>query len=789
MSPVMIPTFVFDALAFAGTVLIIAGVIALVVGLFGARGFHDVGLKARPQCARCSYDLRSTMSPAGTCPECGADLSTPDAVVVAQRRVRWKLVVLGIVLLACAGLAAWKLDAKGRTALRSALAEMSSTRANLDALVTDGDAAPFAREALRARTGSVASGTPRTIPPDALLDPLLDALMEASDRHEADANVADPLNLLSRADKARFVAEAIDDLELQRLERLAVEELLGSNGQKRRLLRIASLAKDEVRREQSRDRMKALLVATPEGRALLDWRPESPGTEAWSLGTVSLSSLMGDPRSGDEARREGELALIVEQVRLEPIGGGAAVVVPVAWLPENRNKRPSPLSVSFLADVPPGKYRLSFEGALVRNANVPRIAAGRARGIETGMPRGDFNVAAALMTEGARALDLALEVEVVEPKIVPMPFSNDATKVGTVAKLLEYARFMRNDEGSIVLDEEALTKVAPQFLVSSLRPQTETDAFLSMLFELRQRGRTMSLSAVHMDGDSLAKTEISVDPKTIDPRQPFELLVTPTTMWKGAFNGGDAQRSSMIRGDAAWADYTLRFTDMDAAAQVETTAKPLAASIGTPRTDAEARSAVERWARALRILEPRRRSDGQIVLRSSRRARDIAALPAAGTNDEQTPPPLACDWPKDLVLSGWVEVRRDGQLIAERLRVAGPVDEWTPLAVIESMAGGPESRMDVARSAPWTASPLVLRYLPDARIGASDGSGPFAFVALPFELRELPSRDGDAATATAIRGSAPDSNSSEARHVFELVWLEAAPAANGAPDAGVDRSK
>ena len=52
MSPVMIPTFVFDALAFAGTVLIIAGVIALVVGLFGARGFHDVGLKARLDLAR-----------------------------------------------------------------------------------------------------------------------------------------------------------------------------------------------------------------------------------------------------------------------------------------------------------------------------------------------------------------------------------------------------------------------------------------------------------------------------------------------------------------------------------------------------------------------------------------------------------------------------------------------------------------------------------------------------------------------------------------------------------------
>lgn len=784
MSPVMIPTFVFDALAFAGPVLVIAGVIVIMAGLIGARGLHDGGLRARPECARCAYDLRLTTLPQGTCPECGADLSKPDAVVVAKRRVRWKLVVLGVALLACAGLATWKLDANGRTALRGALAEMSSTRANLDALLADGDAAPFAREVLRARAGSAATGTPRTIPPDALLDPLLDALLEASDLHAAGASTTDPLNLLSRADKARFLAEAIDDLELQRLERRAVEALLGSNGQDRRLLRVASLVQDAGRRERSRDRMKALLSATPEGRALLDWRPESSGAEAWSIGAVTLGSLMGDPRSSDEARREGELALIVEQVRLEPMGGGAAVVVPVVWPPENRDRRWSPLSVSFLADVPPGKYLLSFEGALVRNANVPRIAAGRARGIETGMPRRDFNVAAALMTEGARALDLALEVEVVEPKIVPMPFSNDAAKVGTVAKLLEYARFMRNDEGSIVLDEDALTKVAPQFLVNSLRPQTETDAFLSMLFELRQRGRTMSLSAVHMDGDSLAKTEISVDPKTIDPRQPFELLVTPTTMWKGAFNGGDAQRSSMIRGDAAWADYTLRFTDMDAAAQVETTAKPLDASIGTPRTDAEARSAVERWARALRILEPRRRSDGQIALRSSRRARDIAALPA-DTNEEQAPPPLACDWPSDLALSGWIEVRRDGKLIAERLRVAGPVGEWTPLPAIRTMAGGPESRVDGAQQAPRTASPLVIRYFPDARIGASDGSGPFAFVALPFELRELPRQDGDAAT----RGSTTMSTSAEVPPSFELVWLEAASAANGTSAAGIDGSK
>jgi hypothetical protein len=311
-----------------------------------------------------------------------------------------------------------------------------------------------------------------------------------------------------------------------------------------------------------------------------------------------------------------------------------------------------------------------------------------------------------------------------------------------------------------------------------------------MRFELRQRGRTMSLSAIHMDGDSLAKTDINVDPTTIDPSQPFELFVTPTTMWNGAFNGRSGEHAPMMRGDAAWADYTLRFTDMDAAPQVETTAKPLAASIGTPRDDEEARSAVERWARALQILEPRRRSDGQIVLRSSRRAQDVATLPT-DTNEKQAPPPLICDWPSDLVLSGWIEARRDGRLIAERMRVAGPVGEWTPLTAIRSMAGGPESRMDLARSEPWTASPLVLRYSPDARIGASDGSGPFAFVALPFELRELPARDGarDAAKDTATRDSISDATATETRPVFELVWLEAATDAKGTPAAGGRSSK
>ncbi|MFM7259981.1 MAG: hypothetical protein ACKO3W_05195 [bacterium] len=784
----MLPSFVFDALAFAGPVLIIAGVIAVIAGLVGARGEWEPGLRSLPQCARCSYDLRSTKLSVGNCPECGADLSKPDAVAVASRRVRRKLVALGVVLIACAGLAAWKLDAKGRVALRATLAEMSSTRANLDALFADGDAAPFAGEVLRARVGSSVAGTPRTIPADGLLDTLLDAVVEASDRHAAQASANDPLALLRRSDKARFLAEAIDDLELQRLEALAVEELLASNGKQQRLVRIADIAQGGSRGDQSRDRMKMLLSATPEGRTLLDWRPEFSGAKAWSIGTVGLSSVLRDPRPSEEAKRDGTLALIVEQVRLESIHGGAACVAPVVWPPERGNARGSALSVSFLADCPPGKYRLVFDGALVRNANVPRIETGTAKG----MLRADFDVSAALKTEGAKPLAMSLEIDIAEPAIVPMLFSNDASKIDRVAKFLEYIRLTKNEAGEIVLDENALMKAAPRYLSAGSPPRMDAAIFLSMLFELRQRGQTLNLGTVEISENSVEMSPSAIDAKAIDLAQPFELVVTPTTMWNGEFNGKDEGRSNRRRGDAAWADYTLRFASVDAAPEVETKTRPLDASDGAPRSDAETRAAVERWARALRIFEPRRRFDGHILLRSSRRASDMAA-PAANLDEKRDPPPLACEWPEDLVLSGWVEVRRDGQLIAERLRVAGPVDEWAPLARIVPMAGGPESRMDVARQAPWTASPLVIHYFPDARIGASDGSGPFAFVALPFELRELPTQgNGASRSATndaASRTSTTDPTAPADRAVFELVWLEMTPNADGALDAIDERSK
>jgi hypothetical protein len=76
--------------------LLIVGALALGMGLRGSPVFTS------PRCARCNYDLRAInfmASQAGTCPECGADLSGRGAVTFGRLQSRRRLVGLGAVLI------------------------------------------------------------------------------------------------------------------------------------------------------------------------------------------------------------------------------------------------------------------------------------------------------------------------------------------------------------------------------------------------------------------------------------------------------------------------------------------------------------------------------------------------------------------------------------------------------------------------------------------------------------------------------------------------------------------
>ena len=102
---------------------------------------------------------------------------------------------------------------------------------------------------------------------------------------------------------------------------------------------------------------------------------------------------------------------------------------------------------------------------------------------------------------------------------------------------------------------------------------------------------------------------------------------------------------------------------------------------------------------------------------------------------------LGFEWPSELCLSGWVELRSGERLATGVVPAFGRMGD-----------GGALPR-DMTPAIPvGDDEPLVVRYTPDAQVGRADASGPFAFVALPFEVR-FPS-----ATAKP-----------------ELVWLDGAP--------------
>ncbi len=69
------------------------GVLSVVVGLRGRQ------IDAHPHCAKCGYDLVSSVLSPDRCPECGAGLAGRRALRQGRRQMRWLHVSLGVLLL------------------------------------------------------------------------------------------------------------------------------------------------------------------------------------------------------------------------------------------------------------------------------------------------------------------------------------------------------------------------------------------------------------------------------------------------------------------------------------------------------------------------------------------------------------------------------------------------------------------------------------------------------------------------------------------------------------------
>src|SRR4051794_6849027 len=89
----------------ASTLLILFGFVTGAVLVY--RGLRGTRVGNQPVCRRCQYDLRGLPAEARVCPECGAALTDPRAIVVGRRSRRRMAVVAGMVLWLLSGLFAY----------------------------------------------------------------------------------------------------------------------------------------------------------------------------------------------------------------------------------------------------------------------------------------------------------------------------------------------------------------------------------------------------------------------------------------------------------------------------------------------------------------------------------------------------------------------------------------------------------------------------------------------------------------------------------------------------------
>jgi len=721
MNYLLVPLWLFQAISYTAVALALAAGVTLAMGFLAARRGWE------PRCRACAHDLRSVDPSKGACPECGADLTKAGAVQAGRRRVRPVVATLGVVLLVLAGLAAWKLDAAGVRAWRARLIDGMPTQPLVDALFEGGEQVPLVRAALQRRTES--GNAERALPSGALLD----AVLAAADR--CDEPGRRPLSAALQSD-VQYLLSTLDPAERARLVELATEELIASGGATMSKYQIAlSTRSAGAEGGELADAVVDRLATTPEGRRVLAMRLYAPPVLATgATERISLSEALPRSRTrfgaGDS---QGQMGFVFGEAWLDAIDGSIRrPLASVAGERTTRLTREAP-GCTLLIDAPPGKYRLTVRGVLAKSVLLPRSSS-------VFEPAPAISIEDASKLEGAMPFDGSVEVEVGSPALAEREFTENADAIERAARALGRCR-IASQGGRARIDLDALANLGGK---SGANPAERAPA-LSMMFFATQGGRRWSLGAFSMAGSSYS-SGMGELPESLNLSEPFELVAEPLTAWNARHTGARVQRSrsGSRDGDAfVWATFAIRFESATKEPAVTVTRMPLVESTGSGRTDEAARKAVENWAATLtpggERRMPRMPRGG-----SSPIARTISLAGAMTYDmdaDGNTTVQLGFEWPRELCLSGWIELRSGERLATGAVPAFGLMGD-----------GGALPR-DMTPAIPvGDDEPLVVRYTPDAQVGRADASGPFAFLALPFEVR-FPS-----ATAKP-----------------ELVWLDGAP--------------
>ncbi len=679
MNYLTIPDWVWDNLHYAAPLLALFAGAFIIQGVIGARrGWH-------PTCRRCKHDLRAASAGVGgsltVCPECGADLQPSRAVATGRLRVRPWLVVVGIAFGVTAGYASSTLETGRLRQLRMELIASMPATDLVGEIFNGGKRGNFAFSALQPQLKNrPQSGS--SIPSGVLLGAILDALKHCSENGQLPSMRNIPSQLF----------QALDERELTALIPLAFEELLESRGAKRELLDvlIAATASDDEGETKHLEQLATLLELSPQGKALLQPRPEVRDTPA--QGTILDVHFAPLVRLRD-ANRRGDMDPTVEcefisdrcelrsaAASTEALPRALSVIQPRA-IDQRHYDAPH---MRVLIDAPPGEYQLKITGVLV-----PRAKIGSLDEPERPSP----TQAAAI--EGAIAVDETISVTVRAREVATIHYTQGEAAMVAFAECLASAR-LKDNRG-----------LGYTFELGSMQSRERDD--INVSYALRTtavqgevRGAMGSVSG-EVNGDSHSLNGIL--PQEFDVTKPFEIELQPDPT-SDAF-------STQSRTDGVerlWAKFVLQFANATAKPVVTTALIPIGEAHGRAVDDDAMRSVLNAYVERLapRALDPfRDRGRGTTprdTVRMEPARKQYAAL--------ATP-----------TVSGRLEL-----FAGERL--AAPSVDWFGSITHGRAPGEFKPVFDVANS-----EPLTLRYTPDVRIGEALAGGPFDYIGVPFELR------------------------------------------------------
>ncbi|MFM7259980.1 MAG: zinc ribbon domain-containing protein, partial [bacterium] len=226
MNYLVIPDALWTAIGYSGMML------ALIAGIVIAQAIWGGRRDWMPSCRKCGHDLRSVAAETASCPECGANLSRPDAVRNERVRVRPVRLGFGVVLGVMAGFLVWYLQPERIEAMRARLIASTPLDVLIESVLGGGPGEELALKSLDARSGF--GGRSRTIPSGELLDGFVAAVA----RH--DESKSGPLDV--QLSSLQTVVAALDREECTRLAQLVSDQLITSGGADRRLLILALFA-------------------------------------------------------------------------------------------------------------------------------------------------------------------------------------------------------------------------------------------------------------------------------------------------------------------------------------------------------------------------------------------------------------------------------------------------------------------------------------------------------------------------------------------------------------------